>query len=213
MNRQQEASMAAALWAYIERAREQEGGAPGLEELTPGDIAQLVALFRTAADLPSALEPLAPEGNEAAGDRVRAAIAARSGRPSATGFRFLDRLPRLTHAAGRWVAAGAVALALGAGFAAGRALPPRPPLEAALPGRIGCREARAQFAALIEGRLPDAEKQKVLWHLAKCGSCLDAYYEAKSHHPHQRTSVPGPPAGRSQPGVRLARRGASASRL
>jgi Putative zinc-finger len=208
MNRRREESMAAALWTYVERAREQEGAAAGLDDLTPADLEQLVALFRTAADLPAALELPAGEGNEVAGDRVRAAIAACAAQ-RAPRVPLRRRLPRFAPAAARWLATGALALALGAGFAAGRLAGPRPEAsaEVALAEKISCREARAKFAALIDGQLPEPEKSAVMWHLAHCGSCLDAYYAARSRHSPPRTAAPGLTARRPAAMVRMARRG------
>src|SRR5262245_13981945 len=106
MNREREESMAAALWAYVERVREQDrAAARGLDGLTRADLEELVALFHTAAAMPAALDTPASESTGAAGERVRAAIAARStGALPHRPHRLLGRLPGLAPAAGRWVA-------------------------------------------------------------------------------------------------------------
>jgi Putative zinc-finger len=80
--------------------------------------------------------------------------------------------------------------ALTVGFVAGRVTPaanrPVPPdLEVAEIQKLKCREARARFASLLDDKLSEKDRQAVLWHCAKCPSCLDAYYAARAQHKHE----------------------------
>ncbi len=197
MKQERETALAAALWAFIEQVRERDRAiARGLDGLTPAELEEMAALLRTAADVPGALETRESPRPEAAERRVNAAIAARGSEPAP--WSALRRLPgwsELGSASRGWATATGLALTLGVGFAAGRAVsppiaPPRSPGRAAETiAQISCREARARFATFVDERCTKEAAREVRAHLTRCGSCFHAYEEHRSRHKRERHAV------------------------
>jgi len=182
VERRKEETLAAALWSFIQRLREQEDPlAAGLDGLTPADAAELAALFRTAEDLRVALDAPAEisvwTGTAAA--RVRAAIdrrrQAQAGRAPGRRAPWWQSLIPLSTVRYGW--AVAVVAALAVGVVAGRQVPAPDPLThpPAAVAALTHEQARARVPLLMAGKLSTAESRAVLWHLAHCDECFAAY--------------------------------------
>lgn len=190
MKQQREETMAAALWAYVERLRQQDGGR--VDGITPDDVEELAKTLGTAGDLHAALQADAAPAYGTAAARVRAAIAAqpqpRAERPAPPPRGWL-RAPAFRRAA----AASVLAACLAVAFVSGRQSLGSGALVAhSHPASISCRECREHFQALEADRLSDQEARDLLWHLAKCRSCYSAYHDYEEQHPQQRSAAPGP---------------------
>lgn len=177
MQDRKEEVLAATLWAFIERLREEgDPRAAGLDGLTAGDASELASLFRTAQDLGLALD-VGSELASGAEERVTAAIAERRRRNApARGFPAYRRLP-LQGLLRRAAFASAVAATLAAGILIGTGLPTRDPVgrPPAAVAALTHEQTRRLVPRLMAGTLSPAQARAVLWHLAHCDECFAVY--------------------------------------
>ncbi|HEY3281678.1 MAG TPA: hypothetical protein VGN26_05340 [Armatimonadota bacterium] len=175
--------MADALWAVIERMREDpQPRVAGLDGLTAEDAGELADLFLTAASLRAALESVPMPAGAGSEARVQAAIAERLGAapappsaPQAQPSRrrwSLGGLPRL-HLSPVLVAATCLLV----GVVMGSRLPLLAPLERPPAGiaALSHGQALAAAALLAKGQQSTGDLRSVLWHLANCGDCRSSY--------------------------------------
>lgn len=178
MNDDRDKRLAEALWASIERVRDnQDPPNPASRDLPSEDAEELAALQEMAADLHAVLA--APDPAPAADGRVRAAMERRA----AT---FTPRIPESRRSApagwSRWWLMATAAAGLAAGLVIGPRIAPAESLEhpPATVQALGHGETMSRVPRMLEGRLPAKEARAVLWHLSHCEACFEEYQDELS---------------------------------